>query len=350
MTLFPRQAPIAGRPPTLAALVAANALAGAFGCAPMHAAPAPGVDILIVEAASAEAPGGLAVAIEAANAARRPVRIVSRLPRGTEIYVTRELPWLSGTDVTLEGNGLVLRDRDCVRRDERRGCSGLVVTGTRVTVRDVEATGFRFDGVSVRRATDVTIAASKLWANLDDGVGISEVSKRVTVKGCLLEANGFRSKGKGILVFDESEASLLDNVVVGNRDGVTISKRSHALLERNRILESYDKGLGIAGASAIGRDNVIADSGRGRRGLGSGANADGLRVTLDSVVRLENSAIVGSGDGGVVVEGTSRVELVGVRFADNAGGDARASPSASLVIDGRVIQASAEGPDAWPPR
>ena len=50
---------------------------------------------------------------------------------------------------------------------------------------------------------------------------------------------------------------------VGNRDGVTVSKRSHAVLEDNEILDSYDKGLGVTGASAEARGDRIVAMGRG---------------------------------------------------------------------------------------
>lgn len=332
----------------LAAALAVALVPCVSGCVAARRGAEPRIATVEVYAATADAPGGLAGAIEAANASNVPVRIVSRLPRGTEVGVARELPWISGAGITLHGNGLALRDRGCVRRDGRLGCSGLVVTGTGVTVRDVEASGFRFDGISVRRANGVLIADSRLWGNLDDGVGVSEVSKSVTIYGCQIESNGFRSKGKGVLVFDESDAVLRDNVIVGNRDGVTISKRSHAILENNRIVDSFDKGLGIAAASAEGRGNVISGSGRGARGLAPGPNADGLRATLDSSVRLENSAIIESGDAGVVAEGRSRVELVGVRMAGNHGGDVRAGPDATVIIDGRVWP-SAAGESSSPP-
>jgi len=281
----------------------------------------------------------IGAAIEAANASARPTRIVSRLAPGTVVDVPRELPALAGHDVTLDAAGLVLRGVDCVRRDGRRGCSGLVVTGERIAINDIAATGFLFDGISVRGAREVTIRGGRFFANSDDGIGISYAASEVTVESCLLESNGFRTKGKGILVFDRSRAVLRDNRIVGNRDGVTVSKRSHAVLERNDILDSYDKGFGVAGASAEGAANRIIRSGAGTSPLGAAPNADGVRATIDSTVKLNDSTIIGSGDVAVFASGTSRVELTGLVLGGNGGGEVRVADDAVVVMDGREIRA-----------
>lgn len=283
--------------------------------------------------------GSIRAAIEAANAAAQPTRIVSRLAPGTVVYVFRELPPLAGRDVTLEGAGLVLRGDDCVRPDGRPGCSGLVVTGERIAVNDIAATGFLFDGVSVRAARDVTIRGGRFFANFDDGIGISDAAVGVTVESCLLEGNGFRSKGKGVLVFDGSRAVLRDNRIVGNRDGVTVSKRAHAVLERNDILDSYDKGFGVAGASAEGTGNRIVGSGSGNSPLGAAPNADGIRATIDSTVTLTDTIITGSGDVAVFASGRSRVDLIRASLAGNRGGEVRVADEAVVVLDGREVRA-----------
>lgn len=282
--------------------------------------------------------GSIRAAIEAANVATRPTRIVSRLAPGTVVYVFRELPAVAGRNVTLEGAGLVLRGDDCVRLDGRPGCSGLVVTGENVAVNDLAATGFLFDGISVRGARDVSIRGGRFFANSDDGIGISEAASGVVVESCLLEGNGFRSKGKGVLIFDRSRAVLRDNRIVGNRDGVTVSKRSHAVLERNDILDSYDKGFGVAGATAEGTGNRIVGSGSGRSPLGAAPNADGVRVTIDSTVTLTDSTISGSGDVAVFASGRSRVDLLRATLADNGGGEARVADEAVIVINGRELR------------
>jgi hypothetical protein len=273
--------------------------------------------------------GSIRAAIEAANGAAQPTRIVSRLAPGTVVYVFRELPPLAGRDVTLEGAGLVLRGDDCVRPDGRPGCSGLVVTGERIAVNDIAATGFLFDGVSVRAARDVTIRGGRFFA---------------TVESCLLEANGFRSKGKGVLVFDGARAVLRDNRIVGNRDGVTVSKRAHAVLERNDILDSYDKGFGVAGASAEGTGNRILGSGSGNSPLGAAPNADGIRATIDSTVTLTDTIITGSGDVAVFASGRSRVDLIRASLAGNRGGEVRVAEEAVVVVDGREVRAKPAAP------
>jgi hypothetical protein len=229
-----------------------------------------------------------------------------------------------------------------VRLDGRRGCSGLVVEGEKVTLRDLSATGFLFDGVSVRGGHEVMIRDSRFFRNSDDGIGISDAASGVTIEKCLLEDNGFRSKGKGVLVFDHSHAVLRENRIVGNRDGVTVSKRAHATLERNEIRDSYDKGLGIAGASADGAGNRILGSGAGRSSRGAGPNADGLRVTIDSSVSLSDTVISDSGDVGAVAAGRSRVDLVRPSFTGNRGGDLRVADEAVIVVDGREVRAEPE--------
>lgn len=299
-----------------------------------------GVEIAVT-AADSDAPGGIRAAIAAANAATEAAWITSRLPRGTAVLLSRELPALAGRDIELDGRGLVLTDDGCVRADGRRGCSGLVVTGERVVVRDVSATGFRFDGISVRGARGARILDSQLYRNLDDGIGISDAATDVEIADCVSEENGFRSKGKGVLIFDHSHAVLRENRIVGNRDGVTVSKRSHALLEDNEIADSYDKGLGVTGASAEAHGDRIVGSGAGRSRHGPGPNADGVRVTLDSRVSLERVTVTESGDRGVIATGDSRVTIEAGTIARNRGGDLVVAERASLTVDGREMR----GPD-----
>jgi hypothetical protein len=283
--------------------------------------------------------GSIRAAIEAANAAERPARIVSRLAPGTVVYVFRELPAVAGHDVTIDAAGLVLRGDDCVRLDGRPGCSGLVVTGEQIVVNDLAVTGFLFDGVSVRRAREVAIRGGRFFANLDDGVGISEAATGVTVESCVIERNGFRTKGKGILVFDSSRAVLRENRIVGNRDGVTVSRRSHAVLDRNEILDSYDKGFGVAGASAELVGTRIIGSGAGSSTRAPAPNADGVRVTIDSTVTIVDSIVSGSGDVAVFAGGRSRVDIMRSSLAGNRGGEVRVADDAVVAIDGREIRA-----------
>jgi hypothetical protein len=283
--------------------------------------------------------GSIRAAIAAANVATRPTRIVSRLAPGTVVYVFRELPAVAGRNVTIDAAGLVLRGGDCVRLDGRPGCSGLVVTGERIVVNDVAVTGFLFDGVSVRGAREVVIHGGRLFGNLDDGVGISEAASGVTVESCVIEGNGFRTKGKGVLVFDRSRALLRDNRIVDNRDGVTVSSRAHAVLDRNEILNSYDKGFGVAGASAEVTSTRIIGSGAGTSSRGAAPNADGVRVTIDSTVTLTDSVVTGSGDVALFAGGKSRVELVRSSLAGNRGGEVRVADEAVVTIDGRELRA-----------
>jgi hypothetical protein len=266
-------------------------------------------------------PGSIRAAIETANETRTRVRIVSTLEAGTVVYVPRELPPLLAYGVELVGNGLMLKGGSCVREDGRKGCSGLVIEGPMIVVRDLRATGFMFDGISVRGgATDVRIFDCHAFDNLDDGIGISGGATNIVVENCKLERNGFRTKGKGILIFDYAHAILRNNIVRYNRDGVTVSRGARAELFSNQIVDNYDKGLGVSSAEAGGSGNFIARNGKAGSESGESApNADGLRLGIDSTVHLRDTQILDNGDSGVVVLGTSRLTLEGGRIADNRG-------------------------------
>jgi hypothetical protein len=292
----------------------------------------PAVRVIEVTSAAEFGAGSLREAIEQANRSARPVRIVSGISRAVSVGVTSELPPLAGDDIEFDARGLRLVGGACVRPDGRRGCSGLVITGSDIEIRNLDAAGFLFDGVSVRSATanDVRIAASHLHENSDDGIGVSNGAQGVRITDCLIEGNGFRTKGKGVLIFDSASAFLRDNVIRGNRDGVTVSKHAKAELVGNRIEQNYDKGLGVSGAQLIGRRNEIRANGLPDPKRPAVPNGDGLRVGLTSSVRLVDTRIVGNGDAAVVAMNDSVVELSDATLAGN-GGPAVQAAGESLV-------------------
>ncbi len=291
-------------------------------------------------------PGSVREAIAQANAQPEVrSRIVSRLPRGTVVHVFRALPPLVAPGLVFEGNGVVLQGGSCVRPDGRAGCDGLVVAGRDIVVRDVVTTGFTFDGIAVRGldAVGVRIENCRSHANQDDGIGVSHGAEDVLIQGCTLENNGFRTKGKGALVFEHASARLLHNVIRGNRDGVTVSSRARAELVGNTVADNYDKGVGVAGAELTGRDNVIRGNGRKTEAADAPPpNADGLRVTLDSTVVLSDTQIVDNGDAGVVALGTSTVGLSGGRIAGNGSVGVHAGDSAVVELRDVAVE-QAEG-------
>jgi len=296
-------------------LVAAVVLAGT----PIAGPCGRGLPTIEVRSAAESGPGSLRAAIEAANSARRPVRIVSRLAENSVVRIHHQLPTLSAAGTVFDANRLTLVGGGCMRPDGKKGCDGLVLGGSNLLVRRLHARGFTFDGIAVRgrAAKKVVIEECQSRANLDDGVGVSAGASEVVVRRCLLEDNGFRTKGKGVLVFDEASALLEDNTIRGNRDGVTVSRRAQATLLDNRIIGNYDKGLGVAGARAEGSGNRIESNGRGMAGRPPPPNADGLRVTLGSRVELHDTVIRGNGDAGVVVLDDSRVALRGGSVSEN---------------------------------
>jgi hypothetical protein len=275
-----------------------------------------------ITSAFSSGPGSVREAIEKANASKSVKRIVSKLRAGTIVHVFRQLPTLTAAGVELDADGLTLKGGTCLRPDGRRGCDGLVIGGPGIVIRRLRTTGFTFDGIAVRggEARGVRIEGCESFGNEDDGIGISQGASDVVIDGCTVERNGFRTKGKGILIFEFATAELRNNTIRHNRDGVTVSHRAHATLIGNTLVENYDKGLGVAGAEATGRDNVIARNGRpGKKGEEPGPNADGVRVTLDSTLTLVNTEVVDNGDVGIVALDSSTVKIEGGRIAGNKG-------------------------------
>jgi Right handed beta helix region len=286
-------------------------------------------------------PGSIREVIEKANASKAVTRIVSTLAPGTIVRVFRQLPALAAPGLDFDAGGLTLQGGTCIRPDGRRGCDGIVITGPDVHVRRLRATGFTFDGIAVRGpdAKRVRIEECEAFANGDDGIGVSQGATDVVVEHCKLERNGFRTKGKGILVFEYATAELIANVVRYNRDGVTVSRHARAQLVGNQIAENYDKGLGVAGAEASGRDNVIERNGRGGPdGREPGPNADGVRVSLDSKLTLVDTQVLDNGDTGIVVLDASTVDWRGGRISGHRGPGISARDHATVELHGVTIE------------
>ncbi len=277
--------------------------------------------------------GSLRGAIEKAN--RSPGnRIVIGLGAGAEIVVERALPNLAAARTELDGGGATLREgANCRRSGGQRGCDGIVVRGAGVVVRDLRVAGFTFDGIGVRgeKARGVRIESVESIDNLDDGVGVSEGATGVVVSGSLLMGNGFRTKGKGLLVFDGAEAVLTDSVVVANRDGVTVSRGGRATLERVIVAGNFDKGIGVSSGGLDGTDVQVL--GNGLAGVNADAvpNADGLRVGLEGRAGLERARLAGNGDAGVVVLDRSEVTLRSCVVEANRGRQVHTAPEARLT-------------------
>jgi hypothetical protein len=295
-------------------------------------APESGAAILVTTAED-QGEGSLRAAIEQAN--RRPgSRIEIRLDGDAEILVETALPAITASRTRLDGHGATLREAaDCRRAGGQRGCDGIVVRASGVVVKNVRVAGFTFDGLAVRgrEARDVVVDRVEAIDNLDDGVGVSEGASDVVVTGCLLMGNGFRTKGKGLLVFDEAEATLVDSIVVANRDGVTVSRGAHANLDRVIVAGNYDKGVGVSSASLVGDRVQALANGVPQHSGEAVPNADGLRVGLDGRAELRRSRLAGNGDTGVVVLDRSRVTLVDCAVEGNRGEQTSTAPQARLV-------------------
>ena len=302
-------------------------------------------DSVTITSTFGSGPGSVRDAIERANISAAIKRIDTRLPPGTVVYVFRQLPALRAAAVQFDGGGLTLNGATCLRPDGRPGCDGLIVTGPDVVVRNLRTTRFTFDGIAVRGpdAKRVRIERCDAFRNADDGIGISAGAADVVVKDCTLESNGYRTKGKGILVFEYATAELVGNTIRYNRDGVTISRRARARLVGNTIADNYDKGLGITGGEATGSRNLIARNGLPAPGAQPAPNRDGLRVTLDSTVALEDTLILDNGDAGVVALGTSTLRLERGRIAGNGGIGLDAREKATVDLRAVVVENNTGG-------
>lgn len=284
----------------------------------------------LVDSAADSGPGSLRHAIRQANSAPGST-ITVELGEREQIVVESALPAIVADGIRLDGRGVTLREAvGCRRAGGKAGCDGLVVSASGVIIRNLRVAGFTFDGVAVRGSAAREVRLERIDAvdNLDDGVGVSNGAGPVLVEHSLLMGNGYRTKGKGLLVFDAADATLRDSLVLANRDGVTVSKDAKATLERVVIAGNWDKGLGIAGASAGGNQVDILANGRDE---GPAApNRDGLRVGLGGVVSLGDCRIAGNGDGGVVVLDDSNVTLERCIVEANRGRPVSVAPAARL--------------------
>ncbi|MFN2427758.1 MAG: right-handed parallel beta-helix repeat-containing protein, partial [Candidatus Binatia bacterium] len=202
-----------------------------------------------------------------------------------------------------------------------------------VVVTEMRIVGFTFDGISVRGsdARNVRIGRIEAIDNLDDGVGVSAAAGPVIVHDSLLMGNGFRTKGKGLLVFDDATATLRDSVVVGNRDGVTVTRGSSARLERVLVAGNYDKGVGVSAASLTAASVQVLSNGYDPERAEPSPNGDGLRVGLGGSANFSDSRIAGSGDSGVVVLDTSTVELADCVVERNRGAQTHVAETGRLT-------------------
>lgn len=306
--------------------------AGLAAACVLYAATAASASTLRVTSPADSGPDTLRAAIEAANDAPGSTIQVA-LGRQGLIVVENALPALKAAGLQLDGGGVTLREGEgCARRGGRRGCDGLVVLGESISVRHVRVAGFTFDGVAVigSAARNVRIDHVEAIDNLDDGVGVSDGAGPVSIEHCLLMGNGFRTKGKGLLVFAGSTAVLRDSDVIGNRDGITVTQGSKARIERVVVAGSFDKGLGVSGANLDASFVQVLTSGRDAESETDAPNGDGLRVGLSGSAELSNCRIAGSDDAGVVVLDTSDVRLRDCVVEANGGPEAMVAATARL--------------------
>lgn len=338
------------RNPALVVLACTMFLSACWAVAPSNA-----TRLIVVNSSADSGNGTLRYAIESANASSQRSIIDIRLAPSDSIKPVTELPAIEASGLAIHGHGAWLEGGACGRSRGRRGCDGLVIKGPSVQVQELNARGFMFDGIAVigASASGVVLSDCHCRDNLDDGIGITAGASGVLVEGCLLEGNGFRSKGKGVLVFDGSSAVLRGNTIRRNRDGVTVSRRSSVRLLDNRISANFDKGLGVSAASLTGSGNSITLNGlddpamsalsRDAGGTSRPPNGDGLRVGLGSRVELANTVISGNADAGVVVNDDSLLRLSGGRVTDNGSRGVVLHDRASVELRGVEVRGHGAG-------
>lgn len=277
-------------------------------------------------------PDTLRWAIVAAN--REPGSTIQfDLPIEDVVTVKSALPTIRARGTRIEGEGATIREGEgCERPGGKKGCDALVVSGPDIVVRNLRIAGFLFDAVSVRgaAATGVRVEGIHAINNGDDGVGVSYNARSVVVSDCVLMGNGFRTKGKGLLVFSEAQATLRNSVVVGNRDGVTVTRGSRAFLEDVLVVGNYDKGLGVSAGEVVASKVLVVGNGNGSPSTGPAPNGDGLRVGLGGKARMSHCLIAGNGDVGVVVLDQSLVTLDHCRVEANRRKDTDATSTGVL--------------------
>lgn len=331
----------------------------ACACALFASATAAGARVLEVTSSRDSGEGSLRDAIEKANAmavspgavaapaaVAEPTRIEMALPAGHVLVVETALPDLTAPGTVLDGGNATIRQADdCVRAGGRKGCDGIVVSGPGITVRRLRIAGFYLDGVSVRgRDTkDVHIEDVHAIDNLDDGIGLSAGAGPVTIERCLLMGNGFRSKGKGVLVFDGSRAAIRDTVAVANRDGISVTRRAGARLDGVWIVGSFDKGLGVSGGRVSGKGDYVIANGDGVGFEERPPNADGLRVGLAGKAELSSTRIEGNGDAGVIALESSSIVLHGGSVGANRGFGIVCDHDATVRADGTKLDGNHRG-------
>lgn len=282
-----------------------------------------------------EGPGTLRAAIVLANAEPRST-IVLDLSPDEQILLKTSLPALQARGTVVEGRGATLRQAaECQRPQGRRGCDGLVVRGAEITVRDLRIVGFLLDGVAVLGSGAKNVRIERLHAvdNMDDGVGVSGGAGPVLVTDCVLMGNGYRTKGKGLLVFSDASATLTNSVVVANRDGVTVTRGSKVTLEDVFVVGNYDKGVGASAGEVVARRTSVVANGQASQEGKAAPNGDGVRLGLRSSAKLSDCFISGNGDGGVVVLDSSRVRLLRCSIENNGGDATVVAPEATLTLE-----------------
>ena len=293
--------------------------------------------------------GSLRAAIEEANAAASSSGETTQIDVaiGNRVLVAASaLPDLIAPGTVLDGGDATIRQgQGCLRPGGRKGCDGIAVSGPNITVRRLRIAGFDFDGVSVRGhdARDVRVEDVHAIDNLDDGIGISAGAGPVVIERCLLMGNGYRTKGKGVLVFDDSRATITNSVAVGNRDGISITRRAGAKLEDVWIVGSFDKGLGVSGGRVSGKGVRIIANGDGIGFDEKPPNADGLRVGLTGKAELSAARIEGNGDAGVIALESSSIVLHGSTIRANRGFGIVCDADARVRADGTTIDSNHRG-------
>ncbi|NHN60386.1 MULTISPECIES: right-handed parallel beta-helix repeat-containing protein [Halorussus] len=221
-------------------------------------------------------------------------------------------------DVTLRGGGHVV----AANETGAPGVVGVLVGGrerrANVTVRNLAATRWGA-GVAVRGATGATLWNVSARNNLGDGIFV-EGAPEIEIRGGTVAGSN-----TGVFVRDAPDASLAGLDVTDNLVGVSVRNADGAAVERVRIDESSQYGLGVfASANATVADATLRDDGFAHVVVSRADGVDLRNLTIGSESETQPrsggaSAAQSAGTVGVYLNDSTGVRLADVSVADAPG-------------------------------
>ncbi|MFT3888585.1 MAG: right-handed parallel beta-helix repeat-containing protein [Arachnia sp.] len=243
------------------------------------------------------------------------------------------------------------------------GANGIVAyKGSKVTLRDVSATGNARDGVYVQQTT---LTVSRLKATMNERNGLMLASGSTgTVVGSTLDKNGQAVKGSTTdktghgLAVDGSSATVSSSTMSGNKVcGVSLTKGAKVAVSSSTIASNGRHGVGTRSAvtgsftntkiSKNGYNGVLATDSRTSITLTSStvdaSKKFGLSVPSKGSATLRKTTVKGSGSANISVTGGGSLTLKESNTVSSAKGDGIAVSSKgrlTVTAAGNVISSN----------